>query len=313
VATNGVVACKGILPGVSGMLTSTATITIVAQIVPNVASGVRTNTVYVASDTQEATPNLAPNTASVQQNIQVNAPVALSILATPSVVARAPILYQITLNNSGSTDALNPVLTFNLPAGTRFLGLYGSNALHDACHAAGGGAQVICAPASIPTGSHQVVVIAQTFAGTTPPGPAQGTATLSGGTGTASGSPATATTSIVTAVLDIDSNGAYDALTDGLILIRYLFGLSGTSMTSGALGLGATRTDPTQIALYLAAVKPFLDIDGNGQVDALTDGLMILRYLFGLRGAAMLSGAVGTGATRTTAADIETYVQSLTP
>ena len=38
--------------------------------------------------------------------------------------------------------------------------------------------------------------------------------------------------------------GAYDALTDGLILLRYLFGLSGASMTSGVVGPNATRTDP---------------------------------------------------------------------
>jgi hypothetical protein len=67
----------------------------------------------------------------------------------------------------------------------------------------------------------------------------------------------------------------YDALTDGLLVIRYLFGLTGTALTNGALGGSATRTDPTAIKTYLDSVRPQLDIDGSA--DALTDGLLIIR------------------------------------
>ena len=55
-----------------------------------------------------------------------------------------------------------------------------------------------------------------------------------------------------------------------------------------------------------------LDIDGNGTVDALTDAILVLRYTFGLRGQPLIQGAIGTGATRTTAAQIEAYIASLT-
>jgi hypothetical protein len=51
--------------------------------------------------------------------------------------------------------------------------------------------------------------------------------------------------------LDIDANGSADALTDGLILIRAMFGLTGTAVTSGALGTGATRDSWTLIRAYL--------------------------------------------------------------
>lgn len=54
------------------------------------------------------------------------------------------------------------------------------------------------------------------------------------------------------------------------------------------------------------------DVDGNGQVDALTDGLILIRYMFGLRAPALSAGAMGTGATRT-AAEIEQYIQSVMP
>ncbi|MBK7473130.1 MAG: hypothetical protein IPI73_23410 [Betaproteobacteria bacterium] len=116
--------------------------------------------------------------------------------------------------------------------------------------------------------------------------------------------------------IDIDGNGngpPYDALTDGLMVIRHLFGLTGPSLTAGAIGDNPARTDPAAIATYLNDILPILDVDGNGQADALTDGLMILRYLFGLQGNAVIAGAVGDGATRTDAGQIETYIQSLMP
>ena len=40
------------------------------------------------------------------------------------------------------------------------------------------------------------------------------------------------------------------------------------------------------------ATNGLADIDGNGEVDALTDGLMLLRYLFNLRGDSLIAGAV---------------------
>ena len=116
--------------------------------------------------------------------------------------------------------------------------------------------------------------------------------------------------------LDIDASSPgskYDALTDGLLFIRYLFGLTGTALTNGAIGATATRTDPAQIKSYLDGVRAQLDIDGNGSADALTDGLLVIRYLFGLRGAALINGAVGAGAQRSTSVAIESYLQSLMP
>ena len=116
--------------------------------------------------------------------------------------------------------------------------------------------------------------------------------------------------------LDIDAStpgSAYDPMTDGVLLTRYLFGMSGQALTAGAIGSNATRTDPLAIVTYLDGIRASLDVDGNGTVDALTDGLLIIRYLFGLRGAALINNVVGAGAARTTAAQIESYIQALTP
>lgn len=52
--------------------------------------------------------------------------------------------------------------------------------------------------------------------------------------------------------LDIDGNGVQDALTDGLLIIRALFGLTGTAVTNRAIGSSSPmRTTWAQIQPYL--------------------------------------------------------------
>jgi hypothetical protein len=96
--------------------------------------------------------------------------------------------------------------------------------------------------------------------------------------------------------LDVDDNGVTDALTDGTLILRYLFGFTGASLVSGAVGLNppAQRTDPNAIVDFLNGGRTtMLDPDNNGQADALTDGTLILRYLFGFTGDSLVSGALG--------------------
>ena len=114
-----------------------------------------------------------------------------------------------------------------------------------------------------------------------------------------------------TPVLDIDGDGRFNALIDGPIVSRYLSDVLGVPLLNGALGSGATRTTETEIADHLADIEPLLDIDGDGRVDALTDGELLNRYLSGQRGAKLIEKVVGPGAIRTTAHEIETQIQSL--
>jgi hypothetical protein len=55
------------------------------------------------------------------------------------------------------------------------------------------------------------------------------------------------------------------------------------------------------------------DIDQNGSFDALTDGLILLRYAFGLTGDNLINGVISPDANRTSAADIEAYIESHMP
>ncbi|MEE9425493.1 MAG: DUF1800 domain-containing protein [Methylococcales bacterium] len=106
--------------------------------------------------------------------------------------------------------------------------------------------------------------------------------------------------------LDVDDNGQKDALTDGLLILRHLFGLSGAALTQNAIGANAQRNTPRQIANYLNTVEcqQFFDVDGNQSTDALTDGLIIIRKLFGLKGDALIKNAISKNATRVSATKI---------
>ena len=113
--------------------------------------------------------------------------------------------------------------------------------------------------------------------------------------------------------LDIDGNAQYDALTDGLLLLRGMFGLDGDALVTGTVASDAAFTVSVDIESRIATLGDLADIDGNGEIDALTDGLLTLRYLFGLEGDTLIAGVVASDATRTTAVDIEAHLKTLMP
>ena len=112
---------------------------------------------------------------------------------------------------------------------------------------------------------------------------------------------------------DIDNSTSLAALTDGLLVIRHLFGFTGDTLIASATDTSAIRNSAADISAYLTAAESELDIDGSGDVTALTDGLLLIRYLFGFSGDSLISGAVGTSATRTTSAEIEDYIKARVP
>ena len=113
--------------------------------------------------------------------------------------------------------------------------------------------------------------------------------------------------------LDIDGNGQYDALTDGLLLLRGMFGLDGSALVTGTIASDAAFTESVDIELRIATLGDIADIDGNGDIDALTDGLLTLRYLLGLDGDTLINGVVAAVATRKTAEEIEAFLETLMP
>jgi hypothetical protein len=112
------------------------------------------------------------------------------------------------------------------------------------------------------------------------------------------------------ALLNVDKSDAtaYDAATDGVLLLRYLLGQRGAALIASARGTGTTLRDATAIETYLAGALPVFDVDGDGQTLPHTDGLMILRRLLN-PGAATTDvaamAAITAGAKRGSRSDVE--------
>ena len=89
------------------------------------------------------------------------------------------------------------------------------------------------------------------------------------------------------------------------MVIRKLFGsaFAGEALTSKEISNNATRTT-TEIHEFIQAGidEKMLDVDGDGSVTALGDGLMVIRKLFGsaFAGEALTDKAISNDAKRTT-------------
>ena len=118
---------------------------------------------------------------------------------------------------------------------------------------------------------------------------------------------------------DIDDNGEVKALTDGLLIMRYLFRypqLYGDGWIDGIVAPDCGRCSAQDIENYIESLidNLCLDIEDNGEVKALTDGLLIVRYLFRyaqLYGDGWIDGVVAGDCIRCSAQDIENYISSL--
>jgi hypothetical protein len=56
-------------------------------------------------------------------------------------------------------------------------------------------------------------------------------------------------------VYDVDGDGLVAPLTDGLLVLRALFGFTGPTLTANALGAGCTRCDTGSILAYLSTLR----------------------------------------------------------
>jgi DNA-binding beta-propeller fold protein YncE len=132
--------------------------------------------------------------------------------------------------------------------------------------------------------------------------------------------------SVADAIVVFDRNPSTGSLTQKA-------GLAGCAAVGGAGGLCANATalngaiwvsvsgddrflyaassESDALAAFTREVLAY-DIDGSDVADPLTDGLLLMRYLFGFRGDALVTGAVDAiNCTRCTAAQIEAYIGSL--
>ena len=111
---------------------------------------------------------------------------------------------------------------------------------------------------------------------------------------------------------DFDGNGDADALTDGLIMMRYSFGLRGESMANKAMAANS-QMSVSQVEERMSGAIKIADIDNDGDVDALTDGLLLLRHLFAIDDETLTHGAIGLKASRKTNAAIKKHLNKHMP
>lgn len=110
--------------------------------------------------------------------------------------------------------------------------------------------------------------------------------------------------------IDVDNNSAFDAGTDGVLLLRYMLGFRDAALIAGnVIGANAERNSAAAIQNYLLSVVASFDVDGRSGVNAATDGVIAIRYLLGLVDAPLTAG---TGSLNP-AATVKSTLDGLTP
>jgi DNA-binding beta-propeller fold protein YncE len=105
----------------------------------------------------------------------------------------------------------------------------------------------------------------------------------------------------------VSNNGSAGACVDGVALNTPI----DVVVSGDGRNVYAATAVSDGVAVFSRDV-PSYDIDGDGESEPLTDGLLLLRYLFGFTGSTLITGAVDlVNCTRCTAPAIEAYIDAL--
>ncbi|PNW58872.1 UNVERIFIED_CONTAM: hypothetical protein BEN50_05830 [Euhalothece sp. KZN 001] len=108
--------------------------------------------------------------------------------------------------------------------------------------------------------------------------------------------------------LDINGDGNEAAGSDGVLIFRFLNNIRGDALVTGIPPFGAERTTGEEIAEFLDNAQ-FLDVNGDGNEAAGSDGVLIFRFLNNIGGDALVTGIPPFGAERTTGEEIAEFLQ----
>ena len=74
-----------------------------------------------------------------------------------------------------------------------------------------------------------------------------------------------------------------------------MFGLDGSALVTGTIASDATYTESVDIESRIETLGDLADIDGNGDIDALTDGLAHSALLYSVyRAIRLINGVVAS-------------------
>jgi hypothetical protein len=111
--------------------------------------------------------------------------------------------------------------------------------------------------------------------------------------------------------LDINGDGVVDAASEVAFVIRALLGYAVDPSFQEIIHACATATVSDAVARIDAARASLAwDLDGDGEVRGLSDGLMLLRLALGISGNAVLNGAANPAGTRKTYGDVAAHFQA---
>jgi hypothetical protein len=114
-----------------------------------------------------------------------------------------------------------------------------------------------------------------------------------------------------TCTLDFSGNGVLDA-TDALIYQRWLIGFRDTGLVAGIAPVPAGTT-ANQYAVAVTArmnLTSAHDFDGNGNLKASTEGLMLMRMLRNTTGVSVTNAAIGVNPARSSWSAIRSHVST---
>ena len=110
-------------------------------------------------------------------------------------------------------------------------------------------------------------------------------------------------------LLDINNDGQATPLIDGVLLLRYLAGFSGDSLTQGIVEDDAGKQAISEF--FATTDEAVFDIDGDNQTNPLSDGILVLRHLAGFSGDVLTADAVNSAGTRNESPAVQNRLDQL--
>ena len=107
----------------------------------------------------------------------------------------------------------------------------------------------------------------------------------------------------------LDATKPPTGLVDGIIMARYLAGKRGTDLVKNVSA--SSLINSTQLEAKLDLLKPSLDIDGDAIWEADKDGLLLVRYLVGLRDSSLTGQLSFSNSKRKSPAELKQYIETV--
>jgi len=111
-------------------------------------------------------------------------------------------------------------------------------------------------------------------------------------------------------LLDIDKDGKVLQQTDATLIMRYLLGFRGSKLIEKALASSIeNNSSKIEATLFRLVSSKLLDIDGDGEVKAFQDALILSRWIIGIRGKDLIRGVIQEKSSRKSSKEISNYIK----